>query len=340
MMTTNYEILVTNDPSRQKKDARNRHTVYADYLTTLNLAWYLPNLDAYRGYLLSELQLAPSSVASYMGAIRTRYKELLAQEGIWEKIAAELPPHADKQQMLAHSRQLMEYATSRDAGRVQVERIISLTYLTTAQIDELFAQIKIGTLQGLRDATAIGLMLCSGIGEEEVVALQVSDIDYKGNDLVDLHIPQTASGPERLVSCYDNILFDTEWVDMYLKTWLHVMHIDEGPIMRGFFRGGYEINGKPLTGRGLQKALKSYAIPGENGQETFTVLDLQRTYARRLYLAGEEVDTIKTNLGHQTMRTTLEYIGPPANPKLPDSDLPAHGLPLVLKLDDHWAKYQ
>ena len=58
--------------------------------------------------------------------------------------------------------------------------------------------------------------------------------------------------------------------------------------------------------------LKGYPLQSElNTEFTVTVLDLRRTYARQLFLAGVTLDEIQTNLAHRNKRITLEYIGLP-----------------------------
>ena len=79
-MTTNHEILEIDDQSRQKKDARQRLTYFANWLTANNYEWYEPDLDKYRDFLLGVQGLSAGSVAAHMGAIRSRYRALLDDE--------------------------------------------------------------------------------------------------------------------------------------------------------------------------------------------------------------------------------------------------------------------
>jgi integrase len=90
------------------------------------------------------------------------------------------------------------------------------------------------------------------------------------------------------------------------------MQIKEGRAILGFSGRGQYLSNRPFTPRGVQKMLKGYPLQSElNTEFTVTVLDLRRTYARQLFLAGVTLDEIQTNLAHRNKRTTLEYIGLP-----------------------------
>jgi integrase len=312
-MGINHDILVTGDPSRQKKDEQQRLRSFADWLDRTHRHWWLPDLDVYRDYLLNERHLKPSSVAAHMASIRSRYRVMLAASDIDALIKTYGVRGNRVQASVEAIKERLGQVTSQDAGRIHVDRDLTQIYrLSTSEIDALLAWPKIITKQRLRDITATGLMLCAGLDEAELCALQIADIDLETSPEITIHVPEVPGGSERTAVAYDFILFDTPWLALYIKTLLRVMHIKDGQLLRGFFRGGNIVSPRPFTARGVQKMLKSYPVPtGYFETRTITALDLRRTLARSLYKADIDLETIQAHLGHRTSATTMEYIGPP-----------------------------
>ncbi|MBI5668024.1 MAG: site-specific integrase [Chloroflexi bacterium] len=336
-MSENHEILFIQDSSRKQKDARQRLTYYADYLTETGNPWYLPDLNAYRDYLLNERHLMPASVAAHVGTIRVRYRDLLRDKNLPSRIEAHAPAGTDKAALVAEALTRMEQATSTSAGRVEFRRTPQVSHLNCRQINELLAQPNLARRQGLRDITGMGLIISAGVNEAELCALQVSDLFLRHNGVPAIHIAADGKGTERTIQLYDDVYFDMAWLETYLRTYLDVAGITVGPVFRGFFRGGDRMGQKPLTIRGVQKMLKGYVIHDDLGAEmTATALDLRRTYARMLYKAGIPLETIQANLGHTSSLTTLEYIGPPDLSGAPFASRACNGQVLLNKLHQHW----
>ena len=84
----NYAVLM---PDRPNKDARSRLEFYITWLTARRRAWYQPDLQAYRDYLLHERTrtdkrgnrkpavLSAATALAHLATIRSRYNALLTR---------------------------------------------------------------------------------------------------------------------------------------------------------------------------------------------------------------------------------------------------------------------
>jgi site-specific recombinase XerD len=190
-----------------------------------------------------------------------------------------------------------------------------ITHLTQNQIQMLLNGIKANTMIGLRDALIIGLALGTGLSELALIKLEVTDLHHQLDGDPAVRVPD---GSERLVPYFD------AWLPEALNVWLEKTHLTEGLVFRGLKRGG-RLSGSDaaLTPRAIQMVMKKYPVNrSDGGSDYWTILDLRRTYARRLYKHGVSFETIQALLGQGTRRTTLEYIGPPDTGRLDDLDLP------------------
>lgn len=337
-MIDNQDVLVTKDSSRTKKDARQRLLALADWLTQNNLPWYAPDLDAYRDYLLDKGNLSKGSVAAHIGTIRTRYQELLNDNAVIQKLHALARDTQQPEEFVASAMETMTKATSKESGWVEYKRQQpQFNHLNAAQLGELFAQPDIRTLQGIRDVLAIGLIFATGMNETELCAIQVSDFHRKENGDLQVKVPAVLEGTARTVVIRDYELFSLPWIEDYIAAWFHYANLEQGNIMRGFFRGGMKMNTKEVTPRGIQKMLKSYVVHDLDSEEiNVTALDLRHTYARWLFLQGIEFETIQKSLGHSSPATTLEYIGLPSQVSQNPADLKVSTEPLLIALHKYW----
>ncbi|MBZ0298340.1 MAG: hypothetical protein K8J31_01295, partial [Anaerolineae bacterium] len=230
-MNTNYEMLVTQDEARSKKDERQRMTYYVEWLTSTERMWYMPDLDAYRDYLLEYRKLEPSSAIAHISTVKARYKNLLRDQPGLVTVLQQAAPSIEEQPTFVNEvLKTIEQATSPDAGKIEFERNVRVFHLTRKQIDTLLAQPNVSTNQGIRDVTAIGLMYCVGISETELCSLQVSDLDQEKDGIPAIHVPETAGGTERLAPLFDGLLFTQNWLQRYIRAMLEVSLVSDGLI--------------------------------------------------------------------------------------------------------------
>ncbi len=322
------------------KDQRQRLRYYIEWLQATNRNWYDPDLDAYRDYLLKTRHLKPSSVAVHIGAVKTAYHtlwinpktpQLLKQEFLNDDGMEQVDPP------WTVSIYTNGWGVWHLPGRVHVDRNIQVRHLTTSQINELFSQIKVDTPIGVRDATAIGLMLCAGISATELCTLTADDLERdEGENLQALHVPKTPGGTARMAPIYDKVIFDAPCLGASVEKLQQLTGPRNGPLIRGFHPRGCVPRETALKPQAIQKMLRGYTVTDEEvGEINITALDLRRTYARWLYRSGVAIATLQANLGHRLLKTSWEYIGLPDPFRINRNDEPADGRKLLERLGIH-----
>jgi site-specific recombinase XerD len=157
---------------------------------------------------------------------------------------------------------------------------------------------------GLRDTVVLALMLCTGIREAELCALEVRDLRQRLGGQLALHVRHGKGRKERLIP-----YGDLDWVLVLIDVWLNKAEITGGPMLRGIYKGGKRVRKTALTVRAINQILDRYPIMIDGQLTAVNPHDLRRTYARQLYEARMDLLAIRDNLGHVDSRTTLEYIG-------------------------------
>jgi integrase len=279
--------------------------------------WHEPDLAAYRDHLL--IMYAPSTTQAHLSTIRGRYREILQDNGtrdILYRLASQVEDRpADRKalvdELLARignginpARSTVKTVTRQDRPDAHHLR------LTSEQASALMAAPGLGTLAGLRDTAVIAVMLCTGIREAELSALEMRDLRQRLGGELALHVREGKGRKERLIP-YGEL----SWVLAVVDRWLAVTGIEHGPVFRGIYKGGERADAaerlRPgrLSVRAIQYILASHPIMVEGELVTARPHDLRRTYARLLYEAGVDLVAIQQNLGHAEIKTTLGYIG-------------------------------
>lgn len=301
-----HELLVPEDSD---KDTRSRMGRFWEWLTEAGERWYVPDLAAYRDWLL-DAGLAPVSVRAYLATVRGRYQQLLHDNALRQRLYDATPADAgaaDRKSFVDEVLKRLENALRPEAAPVRVVKIQDLPdgdhiRLTKAQADALMRAPGVDSLDGLRDTALIALMLCTGIREQEAVSLEVRDLRQRLGDELALHVRDGKGAKARLVP-YGEL----SWVLAIVDRWLEAAGISDGRIFWSFWKGG-TLRG-PLTRRTVQRIVGGYSVAIEGELVTVRPHDLRRTYARRLYEGGVDLVAIQQNLGHASLQTTLGYIG-------------------------------
>lgn len=176
--------------------------------------------------------------------------------------------------------------------------------LTQAQAEALLHAPGTETLPALRDTCVIPVMLCSGLREAELCALQIGDLRQTLSGRLSLHVRQGKGSKERLIPYGDLV-----WVLTLVDRWLDRANIRSGHVFRSFWKGKEKLRGD-LSVRAVEDIVKHYPVSGPDGRLiTVRPHDLRRTYAKRQYETGLDILSISQNLGHADTKTTLIYIG-------------------------------
>ncbi len=305
-------------PADADKYARSRLSRFCGWLDTQGRPWHSPDLAAYRDALLAG-DYARSTVSAHLSTIRAQYRRLLKDNGVRDalEIAARQALEAagngfgpaDVEALVSRKLARLDNATDPDKSSVQVETIQDVAdsehlRLTKAQGDALMAAPGSAGLRELRDTAVIGLMLCTGIREAELSALEVRDLRQELGGELALHVREGKGCKTRLVP-----YGDLDWVLVLVDAWLQTAAISEGFVFRGFYRGYHVSRPGPLSVRAIEYILARYPITVTGDLVHVKPHDCRRTYARRLYEAGVDVVAIQQNLGHNDLQTTLGYIG-------------------------------
>jgi integrase/recombinase XerD len=172
-------------------------------------------------------------------------------------------------------------------------------HLTGPEANKLLSAPGIDSLVGLRNTALIAVMLCAGLREAEVCALNVSDLYHDLNGDLALYIGADSS--ERLIPYSVSI-------QRIVERWLRAANISSGAIFRGIYKSEKKIRDSRLTIRALQDILKMYPIKIDGRKTKLRPYDLRRSYAQRLYESGADLLVIQQQLGHADLKTTLGYI--------------------------------
>jgi len=296
-------------PSNANKDALSRLARYAAWLEASDRVWYQPDLDSYRDHLLGKL--SASSVQAHLSTIRGQYLKLMNQRDLFfaalpPEVAA-LPFHQQKPyvdemiERLKNALKLGQVKTVTKQDRADEEHL----RLTVNEANTLIRLPGTGTLLGLRNTAIIAMMLATGIREQELCDLRVDDLRHRLDGELALLIREGKGSKQRLVPYGDN-----HSVLLIVDAWLATAGITDGYIFQGVDQfGGRELSGEPISTRTVQRVLNAYPLVIDGKKRAAKPHDLRRTYARRQYDAGLDVQAIKQNLGHKKVETTLGYIG-------------------------------
>ena len=300
------------------KDHRHRMNIYIEWLAQTGREWHNPDLTTYRDYLQGAYSgrdgtmLSASSIRAHLSTVRGRYQTLLrdnrTRDTLYQMTPGDASP-SDRKAFVDEIIQRIENAIEPENSSIKVvtrqdrpdEDHIRLTQ---KQAQTLLASPGMNTPAGIRDTALISLLLCTGIREAELCALNVPDLRRKLSGETALHIRRGKGCKERLVP-YGNLI----WVLEIIDHWLNYAQINEGAVFRGFFRGYTKIRKTGLNVRTVNKILDQYPQEIDGKIRKVNPHDLRRTYARRLYDAGTDLLAIRDNLGHADTRTTLNYIG-------------------------------
>jgi site-specific recombinase XerD len=322
------------------KDSRHRVGVFIESMHATGGNWRTPDLAPYRDHLIAE-GLAPASVAAHLSTVRGRYKRLLESNSMRAylySLAPEASSAADKKAFVDETLSQLENAIRASAAPVKVikhqdDLDAGHVRLSIEQALELLdspaRDARNTRREALRDAALLAVMLCTGLREMEVCALNVDDLRQKVDRQLGLAVRSGKGAKARFVP-YGGLIWCLEYVD----AWLSSAGIDSGAVFRGLRRAkeGQEkpVRSARLSVRAVQDVLKRYPVYEDGTVMHVAPHDLRRTYARLLHDAGVLPVAIQQNLGHANLETTLHYIG--------DLKIDQRKPPTILRPNMRWLK--
>jgi site-specific recombinase XerD len=324
-LTSTYENRAVLMPATPDKDDQSRLGFYLEWLELTKRSWHQPDLAAYRDYLLHErkrpkglkselkpARLSATSAQAHLATIRGRYTTLLRDNSLREKLY-DLTPYeagpADKKALVDELLTRLQNATHPSTAVIptivkQDEEDAVHLRLKPHEVRELLRQPGIRGLRGLRDTSIIALLVCTGIREAELVMLDINDLRQRLGGELAIRVRDGKGGKQRLIP-YGPL----DWCLLYVERWLELAKIQTGAVFRGFYKGNKNVRKTRITERSVNLILNSYLITVDGQLRDVKPHDLRRTYARNAYEQGMDLERIRQNLGHESIQTTLTYIG-------------------------------
>jgi len=292
--------------------------MFANWMTETGRPWHKPDLAAYRDHLLTDHKA--SSTGAHLSTVRKRYRDLLkedrTQAALYAMAGAECQRqgHEDNPANRGALAAVLEKTllNAVDSERSKVEQVTTQdkideehgVRLSKEEASALIASPGLDTLIGLRDTAMLAFMLCTGLREFEVCALEVRDLRATIEGELCCHVRLGKGKKKRAVFYGQGV-----WCLAIVDKWLEAAHIEAGPVFRGFYKGGQRLRSGRLTTRSIQKIIGGYKVMIGGRLTNVQPHDLRRTYARRCYDEGMDIVAIQQNLGHADLQTTLKYIG-------------------------------
>jgi len=319
----NFAILMPDDPN---KDVYSRLLFFLDWMNTQGLPWHRPALSDYKNYLLHDRTrihlrtgevtpalLSPAAANAHLATIRGRYHALLNTTKVRQQLYDVLPPEisdpANRKALVDELLIRIEHdihprSTTIKEVFVQDQPDADHLRLTPAQVRALARTPGVNRLTGLRDTALIALLVCTGIREAELVALNVEDLRQTLGGELALLVRSGKGEKQRLVP-YGPL----DWCLVYVERWLKAAEITTGAVFRGVFRGDKRVRKTRITERAVNQIMYRYPISINGVMTVVQPHDLRRSYARNAYLHGMDPERIRQNLGHANLHTTQIYIG-------------------------------
>lgn len=306
--------LLTEQGSRVWK---SRLTLFCEWQDKVQQPWYQPDLPAWRDHLLHEEAKVPQTVSSYLSTIRSAYRQLLRSNTFRQQLYGSLPSDMPQERKLAYITEIItRLRNDIDPENAPVPLVTvqdqpdsNHLWLTPDQVAQLVSAPGVKTLKGLRDTALIALLLCTGIRAAELVALNVNDLrTLLGGELA-LRV-RTGKGIKQRLIPYGA----QDWGLILTEAWLKQARISEGAVFVGLRKGDHFYHDdlkfpKRLAVNAVGAILRPYPISIGGYLTTIKPHDLRRTYARQLYIIGTDLVAIQQNLGHDSQKVTLSYIG-------------------------------
>jgi integrase/recombinase XerD len=202
-------------------------------------------------------------------------------------------------------RSFLKFCSKRNISTLSPEKVElaktrrkQVTFLSTDELEALFAQPDVNTKIGLRDRTILELLFSGGLRVSELVSLDTAHVSTKRREF-------TIRGKGQK----DRPIFMSEaaatWIDHYLKD-----RTDSSPALFIRYGGTKEQDTSGdflrLTPRSVQRIIARYAkLAGIT--KKVSPHTLRHSFATDLLMNGADIRSVQTMLGHSDISTTQIY---------------------------------
>jgi integrase/recombinase XerD len=175
-------------------------------------------------------------------------------------------------------------------------------WLERHQAAELLRAPADSTRKAVRDRAILGMLLGCALRRSELVALTVADIQQRSGRWV---VPDLRGKGNRL-----RTVPLPPWVKELVDRWLTAAGITSGPVFRPVTKSNV-VGVTPLTENAVWWIVREYAEKLSFGK--LAPHDLRRTCARLCRESGGALEQIQLLLGHESIQTTMDYLGTKQN---------------------------
>ena len=183
--------------------------------------------------------------------------------------------------------------------------------LTLDELQKLVSSMDTGTVKGLRDRALLAVMAGAGLRVSEAVHLTMRDVFLTENESGQRAIKVTRGKHHKSRVIVLNSW--NSWVVQAVEAYAGVLGVSPKTdtdvlIFRTCDRWGND-TGKPLSGRGAQRAVEALSIVREGQKLNLNAHDLRRTYAKLCKASGMSWEALQANMGHSSVEVTQRYVG-------------------------------
>jgi site-specific recombinase XerD len=203
-------------------------------------------------------------------------------------------------------RSFLKWCAKRDLESLSADKVElaktnrkQVTFLSGEELNRLFAQADISTLQGLRDRAILELLFSSGLRVSELVGLNKDHVNLKRREFM----VRGKSQKDRPIFISENA---AEWLKMYMDARddtlpaLFIRHTNRKtpPETTG--------NYLRLTARSVQRMVARYALLAGITKHV-SPHTLRHSFATDLLMNGADLRSVQALLGHSNIATTQIY---------------------------------
>jgi len=202
-------------------------------------------------------------------------------------------------------RSFLKFCAKRDipamtADKVELARTVrkQVTFLNEGELERLFDQPDIQTLNGLRDRAILELLFSSGLRVSELVGLDQEHINLKRREFM-----VRGKGQK------DRPIFISEDAAMWLERYLTKREDTTRPLfVRYGGRKAVDLSGNfhRLTARSVQRLVAHYALLAGITKHV-SPHTLRHSFATDLLMNGADLRSVQAMLGHSNIATTQIY---------------------------------
>lgn len=277
-------------PAKAGREEMYRCQRYVAWLDAEGRSWTRPDLAAYRDYLANEKHLALRTIISHLSTIRRRYRDLV-QDDVFAELVKNLPEH-DRDRLKLTILEALDPAAAKVGA--DYSRRAEFTVVEYRDFLQAVRSNRSDNLMGDRDVALIELMLMTGLRENEVMRIKVSDLNYTLGMQPALRIEQTRGSKVRLAPYLEGE------IPISVLSWIKHAKLGKGDwLFRTFYRGGYAMRSNHMQLPAVRQVLARYpqwASP--EGDIVLTSTDMRATYAWHMHHEKEErVEAIAQYLG-------------------------------------------